>query len=243
MKKIFKNPMIKHIVISELSLIVAYFIGYFTYDECGGTLCFGPDFDGMLLSFAVLPIVLIVGSILVKKQASHNQIKPVRTYFLYTLGIFLLFMSFTSWIFNIDDYYNAAREKEKSRKNAQLIKLTIADEIHKVYPKAIITMPAYSDTTDVDLKGYKYNNQPDLFLEVTKWRKLKSTEALSHYSYEINVNYYFGNLEKSFATIRTSDFYFFYSSLGMSEEGIKIVNNQIKEVLKSHNIKKNVSEG
>ncbi len=236
MKKRFTKPVIIHIVITHLLIIGAFIKGYFPGKECIGIMCSESVFFGFVSAILIMPIVLIVGSILVGISKSQDSKKAVGTYLLSTLGVYIIIISFPISKSLNDAIRESAQHNKINRENAQLIKRTIADEIHKVYPNAKITMLYYQNITDVDLKGYEYTNQPDFDLEIAKWKELKSSKALSNYPYKINVNYFFDDLDNSFATIRTIDLYLFYSPLGMNEEGMKLVNNQIKEFLDSNNI-------
>ena len=228
-----KKGMIFYIINTYIVLIIIFLHGLFTY-KCD-LICL-PLFSAALEVIVFFPIVTIIGSIIVKKNV-HSKLKnPVLVYIGSTLGVVILFVIISIMIYKINFIIETNRHNQKTNENTKLINNTIADEIHKVYPNAEISMLYSTNITSVSLKGYSYTKQPNFDEEKSKLEQLKMSKAISEYPYRINVDYYFEDEQKPFATIRMQDLYLFYSSLGMSKEGIKIVNNQIKEYLYSYNI-------
>ena len=235
MKKLFSKKTLSVVAITYILLVIVYFIGYNLPSSGGssGIINLGPEFGAMVLTIIAFPII-IVGSLIY----IGIKVRPIKYaiigYLLLTVGVVAIFNVSDGIYANYQRNIGIEEAEKRLSEEEKIIKNAIGSDILHVYPNAEFEYVLSGEATVVKLGGYKYQNQPNFDEEISRWKELKEKPAIKNYKNRIMVQYYFENTEKFFARIHISDFTLYYSSLGMSEEGLVLLKSIMQTYLKEY---------
>ena len=218
LKMIFSKRTLIIVGITYIILALAFLHGYTTYiGGGGGFLNIGSQgLSGFFTAVSIIPFVLLgcIIYIIIKKQ---NTIYVIIGYLILTVGIASIGVGYSMVRYRLRQNERIQQWQE----DIDFIQNTLGDDVRKIYPYAdFYTAFRGWDDVEINLRGYRYEEQPNFDEEIANWREIAQSSSFVNFPRHITVLYYFENTIHPFASIRLNTFDLRFKWAGMSEEGI-----------------------